>query len=139
MWHAEHTLDTTAEPARVWQRVEEVATWPQWDTELAWVKLPGAFSTGAQGTMKALGEGPRPFLLASVVANESFTALMRLPLAQVRHIHSQEASVIGTRMTHRIEIDGPLSWLYGWYRGRRIRDGLAPSMRRLARIAAAVC
>ena len=137
MWHTEHTLDTTAEPERVWQRMEEVATWPQWDTELAWAKLPGAFSTGAQGTMKPLGEGPRAFLLASVVVNESFTALMRLPLAQVRHIHSQEASVIGTRMTHRIEIDGPLSWLYGWSRGRRIRDGLAPSMRRLARIAAA--
>ena len=135
MWHTEHTLDTTAEPERVWKRVEEVDTWPQWDTQLAWAKLPGAFSTGAQGTMQPLGQGPRSFLLASVVANESFTALTRLPLAQVRHIHSQEASVIGTRMTHRIEIDGPLSWLYGWYRGRRIRDELAPSMRRLARIA----
>ena len=136
MWHTEHTLETTAEPERVWQRVEEVGSWPQWDTELAWAKLPGAFSTGAQGTMKPLGDGsPRPFLLASVVANSSFTALMRLPLAEVRHIHSQEASVIGTRMTHRIEIDGPLSWLYGWSRGRHIREGLAPSMRRLARIA----
>jgi hypothetical protein len=135
MWHAEHTLETTAAPEQVWQRVEEVNTWPEWDTELAWARLPGAFSTGAQGTMKAVGEGERSFLLASVVARKSFIALMRLPLAKVRHIHSQEASVIGTRMTHRIEIDGPLSWLYGWSRGRRIRDGLAPSMRRLARIA----
>ena len=135
MWHTEHTLDTSAEPERVWQRVEEVASWPQWDTELAWAKLPGAFATGAQGTMKSQGEAPRAFLLASVVEEKCFVALFTLPLAKVRHIHTQEASPIGTRMTHRIEIDGALSWLYGWSRGRRLRDGLAPSMRLLARIA----
>lgn len=135
MWHAEHTLDTTADPARVWERVEAVATWPQWDTEIAWAKLPGTFATGAQGTLKAVGESPRSFQLASVIANKSFIALFSFPLVKVRHIHTQEASVIGTRMTHRIEIVGLLSWLYGWSRGRRLREGLAPSMRRLARIA----
>jgi len=60
---------------------------------------------------------------------------MKFPLAEVRHIHLQETSEIGTRLTHRIEISGPLSWLYGWSRGRRLRESLAPSMRRLARLA----
>ena len=42
---------------------------------------------------------------------------------------------MGTRLTHRIEISGPLSWLYGWSLGRRLKEDLAPSMRRLARLA----
>jgi hypothetical protein len=118
MWHAEHTLDTTAPPEQVWARLQKVAEWPQ-------------------GTMKFQSEGPRSFLLAAVNAPCGFTALTRLPLAQVRHIHLQESSAIGTRITHRIEISGPLFWLYALSRGRRMREGLAPSMRRLARLACA--
>jgi hypothetical protein len=135
MWHAEHTLDTTAQPERVWELMQLVADWPQWDTGLTWAELPGSFAPGAQGSMRFGGEGPKSFLIANVVAQQGFTALMKFPLAEVRHIHLQETSAIGTRMTHRIEISGPLSWLYGWSRGRRLRESLAPSMRRLARLA----
>jgi len=137
MWHVEHTLDTTAPPEQVWARLQMVAEWPQWDTGLTWAELPGGFSTGAQGTMKFQSEGPRSFLLSAVNAPCGFTALTRLPLAQVRHIHHQESSAIGTRITHRIEISGPLFWLYALSRGRRMRESLAPSMRRLARLSCA--
>jgi hypothetical protein len=135
MWHAEHTLDTTAPPERIWAQMQMVADWPRWDTGLASAELPGAFSAGAQGTVQFRQEAPRPFLLAAVSAQHTFTALIKLPLAEVRHIHLQETSAIGTRLTHRIEISGPLSWLYGWSLGRRFREDLAPSMRRLARLA----
>ncbi len=135
MWHAEHTLDTTAPPERIWQQIQQVSDWPRWDTGLTWAELPGTFSTGAQGSMKFRSEGPRSFLLATVTVQQSFTALTKLPLAELRHIHHQETSAIGTRLTHRIEIRGPLSWLYGWSLGRRLREDLAPSMRRLARLA----
>jgi len=135
MWHAEHTLDTTAAPGQIWQRMEQVADWPQWDTGLSWAELPGGFQAGAQGSMRFGGESPRSFQLAAVSVEQGFTALIKLPLAELRHIHQQERSAIGTRLTHRIEIRGPLSWLYGWRLGRRLREDLAPSMRRLARLA----
>jgi hypothetical protein len=139
MWHAEHTLETTARPERIWAQMQAVAAWPQWDTGLASAELAGDFSAGAEGTMQFGSQGPRPFLLAAVAPQNGFTALTRLPLAQVRHIHSQETSPMGTRMTHRIEISGPLAWFYGWSLGRRLRDGLAPGMRRLARLASQEC
>jgi hypothetical protein len=143
MWHAEHTLETTARPERIWEAMQAVSDWPRWETGLAWAELAGSFATGASGTMKFAaqgagtmpGHGPRPFLLSSVNAQRGFTALTRLPLAEVRHIHSQQTCPIGTRLTHRIEIRGPLSWLYGWRLGRRLREELAPGMRRLARLA----
>ena len=134
MWHAEHTLDTTAPPERIWAVMQQVDGWPRWDTGLSRAELPGAFSAGAQGSIQ-FRRNTIPFLLSAVSAERGFTALTRLPLAEVRHIHAQETSAIGTRLTHRIEIRGPLSWLYGWSLGRRLRDDLAPSMRRLARLA----
>jgi len=135
MWHAEHTLETTAQPERVWEQLQQVANWPQWDTGLTSAELPGSFAVGAQGTIKFRSEGQKTFLLSAVVAQHGFTALVKLPLAQVRHIHRQETSEMGTRMTQRIEISGPLFWLYALSRGRRLREGLAPSMRLLARLA----
>lgn len=138
MWHAEHTLDTSADPAEVWRRLQEVATWPEWDAGVAWAELRGPFAAGAQGRMKLKGEGAVSFRLAQVKTGQGFTALVRLPLAQIRHTHAQEVSAMGTRMTHRVEILGPLAWLYGLTRGKRLRAGLAPSLRSLARAAAQV-
>jgi hypothetical protein len=135
MWHAEHTLETTARPERIWEQLRQVAAWPQWDTGLASAELVGAFSAGAQVTVRLPSQPPRAFQLSTVAAPNDFVASTRLPLAEVRHIHHQEGTPMGTRMTQRIEISGPLSWYYGWRLGRRLRDDLAPGMRRLARLA----
>ena len=135
MWHTEHTLETSADPGDVWRRLAEVATWPDWDAGLSWAELAGPFSSGSRGRLRMRGEGTRAFRLSGVEAFTSFTALVHLPLAEIRHSHVQEASAMGTRMTQRIEIAGPLSWLYGLTRGRSLRAALAPSMRSLARIA----
>jgi hypothetical protein len=135
MWHAEHTLETTARPERIWEQLQEVAAWPQWDHGLDGAELAGTFSTGARGTVRLARRRPRAFQLSAVAAPTDLVALTRLPLAEVRHIHHQEGTPMGTRMTHRIEIRGPLAWFYGLGVGRRLRDGLAPSMRRLARLA----
>jgi hypothetical protein len=135
MWFAEHTLETTAQPDEVWEQLQRVERWPLWDPGLDSAELSGGFRDGAQGTVRFQGEPARPFLLAAVQAEHGFTALSRLPLAELRHIHRQEHSAMGTRMTHRIEISGPLSWFYGWRLGRKLKDGLAPGLRALARLA----
>jgi hypothetical protein len=135
MWRAEHTLDTSADPAEVWRQLADVSAWPEWDHGLSSAELTGPFKDGSRGRMKFIGEGTRSFRLDKVVDNQSFTALVKVPLAEIRHIHDQAASPMGTRMTHRIEITGPLHWFYGITRGRRLREGLAPSMRTLARMA----
>jgi len=134
-WHAEHTLDTSAEPGAVWAKLEEVSAWPQWDTGITFAELSGPFSSGTQGRMKVRGEGSRTFRLAQVKDQASFTALVKLPLAEIHHTHAQEACDLGTRMTHSIKITGLLSWFYALTRGRTLREGLAPGMRTLARMA----
>jgi len=136
MWYAEHTLETSATPERVWREVAEVTLWPEWDEDLAWADLSGPFAPGSRGKMKPRHGGLQTFRLSAVVAQKSVTVFRGLFLGEVRHIHVQEPSAMGTRLTHRVEIAGFLGWLYGWTRGPRMRDRLAPNLRRLARIAA---
>jgi hypothetical protein len=136
MWHTQHTLDTSAEPERIWDCLEAVSQWPDWDGGVAWAELAGPFSSGTRGRLKVPGQGTWRFQLSKVDARRSFTALFTLPLAKLRRIHAQEASDMGTRVTQRIEITGPLAWFYGLTRGRRLREGLAPALRTLARQAA---
>ena len=137
-WHAEHTLDTSARPEAVWSRMQEVPTWPDWDSGLTWAELAGPFCAGTQGRMKVRGGGTQTFLLGPVEEGRGFTAMVRLPFAQVFHTHDQAPSEMGTRLTHRVEITGLLGWLYALTRGRRLREGLAPSLRTLARLASAL-
>jgi len=137
-WHAEHTLDTSAGPEAVWSRMVEVSTWPEWDGGLTWAELAGPFRAGARGRMKVRGGGTQTFLLGPVEDGSRFTAMVRLPFAQVFHTHVQAPSAMGTRMTHRVEITGLLGWLYRLTRGRRLREGLAPSLRALARLCSAL-
>jgi hypothetical protein len=136
MWRSEHTLETTARPQDVWKRLEQVDAWPRWDGDLDWARLPGPFALGAQGSLKDRGGRPRAFRITALETSSQCTVLVRLPFAQVLHTHIQAPCGMGTRMTHRVEIQGPLSWLYGWARRRRLREGLAPGMRMLARMAA---
>ena len=135
MWHAQHTLETTARPERVWNLVQRVDAWPQWDSGLAAAELAGSFRPGARGRVSTHGHGQRAFRLGPVEPPLGFTASVRLPLGEVRHIHRQEETPLGTRLTHRVEIHGPLAWLYGLSLGRRLREGLAPGLRRLAQLA----
>jgi hypothetical protein len=134
MWHTEHTLETTAEPQRVWERVAAVATWPEWNQELTSAELTGAFAIGAQGRCR--DQGVRSFRIEALESGRSCIVHTRLVFTDLRWSHRQEVCALGTRITQRIELSGPLAWLYGWLRGRRLRAGLAPSVRCLARLAA---
>lgn len=135
LWEAEHTLDTSAEPHEVWHRLSDVGTWPEWDSGVVWARLKGPFAAGTRGRVKLKGDGTRAFRLVKVEAEATFTATVRLLFAEIRHIHVQAASPMGTRVTHRIEIRGLLARFYGFTRGRRLRDALAPGLRNLARLA----
>ncbi|MDP2877610.1 MAG: hypothetical protein Q8O00_15585, partial [Holophaga sp.] len=52
MWHVEHKLETTANPASVWRRWAEVQGWPDWDNSLVWVSFRGLLMLGGKGKIK---------------------------------------------------------------------------------------
>ena len=135
MWHAEHTLETTTEPEAIWRRWSDVDAWPDWDEDLEWSRLLGPLAVGSSGRLKRKGDLPHRFTVVEVQEGRGFTCLGQKLLTRLRLVHNVEPSQLGSRVTHRIEIQGPMAWWLRLTLARRVRQTLAPSVRKLARIA----
>jgi hypothetical protein len=135
MWTVEHTETTSASPAQLWARYAEPATWPEWDHETAAVTVQGRVAVGTRGTLKPVKGPATPFTFTEVTPEVGFTDVSRLPLARLTFTHLIVPTPTGSRFTHRVTINGPLSPLFARVIGRTIAAGLPTAMRQLARLA----
>jgi hypothetical protein len=136
MWHAEHTLETTTEPEAIWLRWKDVDGWPDWDEGLEWSRLLGPLKVGSAGSLKRKGSGRQRFLVEEVQEGQGLTCIGKWLLTRIRLVLRVEPSRLGSRITHRIEVEGPMTWWLRLTKARGIRETLAPAVRKLARIAA---
>ena len=135
MWHTEHTLETTTEPEAIWRCYEDVDGWPDWDEGLEWARLLGPLKVGSAGSLKRKGSLRERFKVVEVNEGRGFTCIGRKLLTRLRLVHRVEPSNLGSRVTHRLEVRGPKAWWLRLTMARRIRQTLAPAVRKLARIA----
>jgi hypothetical protein len=47
MWTIEHGIETTASPQAIWSLWSEVATWPDWNGDIARIEISGPFAVGS--------------------------------------------------------------------------------------------
>ena len=53
-WEFEHSADSKAEPAAIWERYKDVDNWSEWSTKgVEQSTLDGEFREGTGGTSKA--------------------------------------------------------------------------------------
>lgn len=103
-----HTVDADVGAEAVWALYEDVATWPEWDTEAEWVTRDGPFETGTTGEMKFKGQAPLRYRLAEVVPGRAFvdeTPVGDL-VVQVSHL-LEPLGAERVRITYDARIDGP--------------------------------
>jgi uncharacterized glyoxalase superfamily protein PhnB len=98
---------STATPEQLWRALADVSRWSAWDEGVSHVALEGAFVTGARGVMSLHGQAPLDFVLTEVTPGVSFSNESRLGPVTVRFHHGLDALSGGTRVTHRVEVDGP--------------------------------
>ena len=132
---AQHTLETTALPQNIWARWANPSTYPEWDEAVEWAKLNGEFKVGTTGELKTKASGPMAFTITDLEEGRAFSDLTRLSLARLRFHHQLEMTGMGTRLTHRIEVEGPLAWVWGMVLGSKMQAALPIAMRKLARLA----
>jgi hypothetical protein len=135
MWQTHHTLETTTEPEAIWQRWQDVDGWPDWDEGLEWARLLGPLQVGSWGSLKRKGSTRQRFLVEEVQEGRGFTCTGKRLLTRLRLVHQVEPSTLGSRVTYRLEVEGPMAWWLRLTVARRIGETLAPAMRKLARIA----
>jgi len=136
MWHTEHTLETTTEPEAIWLKWKDVEAWPDWDEGLEWARLLGPLKVGSAGSFKRKGSARQRFLVEAVQEGRGFTCVGKRLLSRMKWVHVVEPSELGSRLTHRLELEGPMAWWLWLTLAQGIRQSLGPAARKLARIAA---
>ena len=136
MWTHEEKVKTTATADAVWKIWSKPESWTDWDDGLEWVKFDGPLVAGSKGKMKPKGAGPVEFFTLEVSPGRGFSDRTLLPLAKMDFIHRYTPLPEGGgHISHRVEISGPLSFLFGRVIGKNIQKGLPEAMRKLASLA----
>jgi len=108
MWSTERSQETSAAPDEVFAVWADVAAWPTWDPSLRSATLSGSFEAGASGTLHPDGAPePLPFTLVDVEPGRGFTDETPLGPTVLRFAHRVDPADLGSRVTLRIEAEGP--------------------------------
>jgi hypothetical protein len=134
-WEYEHSADSQASPASVWERYKDVDHWSEWSKKgVAESSLDGDFKVGTQGTSKAPNLPKGKFELIEVEPEQGFVSKAKMPGATLVFEHRLEPIDGGTRITHRATLDGPLSAVWRPAVSRIIERGLPSGVERLAEL-----
>ena len=136
-WRFEHSAESAADPNAVWRRYLDVEHWSEWSRQgVEWSRIDGRFEVGTRGKSKPPGSPPLRFELVAVEPDASFSSEARLPGVQLRFDHVIEPRETGSRITHRVTLDGPLAFLYKRSVRKGVERGLPDGVERLAAMAA---
>jgi hypothetical protein len=121
----------------VWRRYVDVEHWSDWSRHgVEWSRLDGPFEVGSKGKSKAPGLPAATFRLVAVEPDAHFVTEVRLPGGRLRFEHVIEPSEAGSRITHRVSVDGPLAVLYARILRRGTERAVPDGVDRLAAQAA---
>ncbi|WP_051366111.1 SRPBCC family protein [Hamadaea tsunoensis] len=119
-------------------RWADMATWPQWNTDTAWVRLDGPFAAGATGELKPKG-GPKTKFVVAVLTPSEFTDVSLLFGARLTFRHLVDTVSGGhTRIDVTVTLAGPLARVWNLILGKGIRNGIQADLEHLVRAAAEV-
>jgi uncharacterized protein YndB with AHSA1/START domain len=136
-WRFEHSAESEAPPAAVWRRYVDVEHWSEWSRHgVEWSSIEGPFEVGTTGKSKPPGSRPLKFELVDIKPDRLFVSEARLPGAHLCFEHVIEPRETGSRITHRVSLEGPLAFLYTRPVRKGIEQGLPDGVERLAGLAA---
>jgi hypothetical protein len=135
-WQFEHSADSSASPAAVWDRYVDVEHWSQWSKKgVERSSIDGDFEVGTEGMSKAPNLPKGKFELVVVEPEQRFASKAKFPGGSLVFEHMIEPTDGGTRITHRATLDGPLTFLWRPVIGRIIQRGMPDGVERLAELA----
>jgi hypothetical protein len=132
-----HSAESAARPDSVWRRYVDVEHWRDWSRNgVEWSRLDGPFEVGTKGKSKAPGMPAGTFRLITVEPDARFVSEVKLPGGRLRFEHIVEPNEQGSRITHRVEVGGPLAAVYARIIAKTTEKALVEGVDRLAAIAA---
>lgn len=136
MWTTEHTTDTDITPAAVWAALRDLHAGKVTSENADTFELHGPFEVGTELTVTPKGQDPFTSVITEIVENEVYadrTEFDGLTLLFRHTLHALPDG--GTRVTHRLEIDGPAADEVGPELGPQISGDFPTAMAELLTIA----
>lgn len=128
------SITSGAAASAFFARWADMETWPEWNTDTAWVRLDGPFTQGATGTLKPKG-GPKVRFVVAELSADRFLDVSRLVGARLSFDHRVTVLDSGTRVEVTVSLDGPLARVWNVILGADLRKSLQPDLDRLAEVA----
>jgi len=124
----EEEIIINAWPDVVFAKYVNVAAWHLWDADVKSASLCGAFEVGHEGELEPANGPKAGFKLVEVGHDKSFISETKLPLCVMRFEHLLEKAGESTKVIHRVNFSGPLTFLWGRLIGSQIRKGLPSAL-----------
>ncbi|MEU0217046.1 SRPBCC family protein [Streptomyces sp. NPDC006265] len=129
---------STAAPSSFFARWADMATWPEWNADIEWVRLDGPFKAGSTGVLKPKG-GPKTKFVIAELADDRFVDVSRLAGARMTFSHFvEETPDGGTKVQVTVTLAGPLSHLWNLILGKGIKATLQRDLDSLKAVAEAL-
>jgi hypothetical protein len=110
---ARATGASTAEPAAFFAIWADVATWPEWNSDIDWVRLDGPFAEGTTGKLKPKGGPAVKYAVDRLVPGRQYRDVSKLIGARLHFDHVLGRTDDGrTSVQVEISMTGPLRGLW---------------------------
>ncbi len=117
---------SNAPASAVWARWVKPERWPEWDPRLRSAAAKETLAEGVEVRVRMKRGGTVRQRVTAFEDGSRLVTEYSLPGARVGHEHLVEARGPGCSVTHRLYVDGPMSWLWTMMLGRRkLREAAA--------------
>ncbi|WP_345762296.1 polyketide cyclase [Diaminobutyricibacter sp. McL0608] len=106
MWTNEHTAETTLDRETVWAALRDLHTGTLTYEGADTFELQGPFAVGTELIVTPVGQDPFPSTIVDLVENETYADRTEFGTLVLTFRHTLVPIDNGTRVTHRLEIDG---------------------------------
>src|SRR5262249_3041741 len=133
MWAAEHSIETSALPEQVWRLWADVEGWKEWNGDIEQIELDGSFAAGGRIMMTPQGQEADEVRVAEAGEPGGVVGEGDLEDGVIRAPHRVER--VGndrSRVTYRMEIDGPAADTLGPQLGPAISADFPETLAALA-------
>lgn len=129
IWRRHYTQLTTAAPEAVYKRWTTPGDWAIDDPGLREATFASPPHVGAVGRVCNHGSPAQKFVFTELRPNEAMNFRISLPGADLSFPHTMESTSTGLRVTHAVELSGPIAAVYAAIIGRKIARGLPAVVR----------
>ncbi len=129
------TATSSATPDAFFARWADMATWPEWDHAVAWVRRDGPFAAGTTGVLKPKGGPKVSFVIETLEPGREFTDVSSVPGARLRIRHLVSVQDGATRVDIEVTMEGPLAWFWRRAIGRGVASSTPEGLANLVTVA----